>query len=168
MKALLNQFPNHTNNNPPSFPIPIDNKAVVTDINWTINPQTPTFDLLSPDFDILQAIQETVRALPIQIKVFHVKGHQARTKRWEELNVHAQINVLADEQADKIYQKDPGHTGIFPTWVTGTRAALFQDDRQVTKGVDKHIHLGCKTHPSNATIPYPPFTPSHRARKILG
>jgi hypothetical protein len=77
--------------------------------------------------------------LPIQIEVFHVKGHQDHTKRWEELNAYAQINVLADEQAEKIYRKTPGQTGIFPTWVTGTRAALFQEDRQVTKGVDKYI-----------------------------
>jgi hypothetical protein len=134
IKALLVQFPNT-----PSLPILIDNKAVVTDVNQTTNPQTPTFDLLSPDYDILQAIRETVGALPIQIKVFHINGHQDRTKRWEELNAYAQINVLADEQADKIYRKDPGQTSIFPTWVTGTRAALFQDDRQVTKGVDKYI-----------------------------
>jgi hypothetical protein len=52
---------------------------------------------------------------------------------------HAQINVLADEQADRIYQKDPGQAGISPIWVTGTQAALFQDDRQVTNGVDKYI-----------------------------
>jgi hypothetical protein len=48
IKALLNCFPNHTHNNPPSLPIPIDNKAVVTDVNRKINLQTPTFDLLSP------------------------------------------------------------------------------------------------------------------------
>jgi hypothetical protein len=77
--------------------------------------------------------------LPIQVKVFHVKGHQDRTNRWEELNAYAQINELADEQAEGIYQKDPGHIGIFPTWVSGTHAALFQDDRQVTKGVAKYI-----------------------------
>jgi hypothetical protein len=56
IKTLLNRFPNHTHNNPPSLPIPIDNKAVVTDVNRTINLQTPTFDLLSPDYDTLQAI----------------------------------------------------------------------------------------------------------------
>jgi hypothetical protein len=33
IKALLTRFPNHTHNNPPSLPIPIDNKAVVTDVN---------------------------------------------------------------------------------------------------------------------------------------
>jgi hypothetical protein len=139
IKALLTRFPNHTHNNPPSLPIPIDNKAVVTDVNRTINLQTPTFDLLSPDYDILQAIRETVQALPIQVEVFHVKSHQDRTKQWEDLNAHAQINVLADEQAERIYHKDPGNTGIFPTWVTGTRAALFHDNRHITKGVDKYI-----------------------------
>jgi hypothetical protein len=34
--------------------------------------------------------------------IFHVKAHQDQHKAWEELDKYAQINVLADEQADKI------------------------------------------------------------------
>jgi hypothetical protein len=73
-----------------------------------------TFDLLIPDYDILQAIPNIIRALPIQIKVFHVKGHQDHTKQWDELDPYAQINVLlADEQAETVYSKATGQAGIF-------------------------------------------------------
>jgi hypothetical protein len=139
IKALLDRFPNPSNTQPPTLPIPIDNKAIMTDVNRFLSAQTPTFDLLSPDYDILQAIHKIRCTLPIDIEVFHVKAHQDRTKRWDELDPYAQINVLADEQAEKIYHKDPANTGIFPMWVPGTRAALYHDDRQVTKSIDKYI-----------------------------
>jgi hypothetical protein len=35
------------------------------------------------------------------MEAFHVKG--LHEERWEELNAYAQINVLTDKQADKIY-----------------------------------------------------------------
>jgi hypothetical protein len=46
--------------------IPVDNEGVVKDVHRTINAQTPTYDLLSPDFDILQAIRTKLNELPIQ------------------------------------------------------------------------------------------------------
>jgi hypothetical protein len=139
IKALPDRFPLPSNIQPPTLPIPIDNKAVVTDVNRFLSAQTPTFDLLSPEYDILQAICKIRRTLPIDIKVFHVKAHQDRNKRWDELDPYAQINVLADEQAEKIYRKDPANTGIFPMWVPGTQAALYHDNQQVTKSIDNYI-----------------------------
>jgi hypothetical protein len=35
----------------------------------------------------------------------HVHGHQDRNKPWHELDLCAQINVLADQQANAIYRK---------------------------------------------------------------
>jgi hypothetical protein len=68
-----------------------------------------------------------------------VKGHQDNKKSWDKLDMRAQINVLADRQADEIYRKSPGRTGLFPTWVPGTGAALFHNDAQVTKGIPEYI-----------------------------
>ena len=137
--SLLARFPNHTNSDPPPLPIPIDNDGVVKDVHRIINDQTPTFDLLSPDYDIMQAIRTTLKALPILTDIFHVKGHQDRHKEWDDLDIYAKINVLADQQAEAIYRKPPRRTGIFPTWVPGTRAALFHGDMQVTKGIPQYI-----------------------------
>jgi hypothetical protein len=100
---------------------------------------TPTFDYLSPDYDIMQAICLTLRELPIDVSVYHVKGHQDRTKHWTELDPSAQINVLADRHAEALYRRPPARIGLFPPWVSGTRAALFHGDRQVTKTVPEYI-----------------------------
>ena len=58
-------YPSHTDSAPPPLPIPVDNEGVEKDAHCTINHQTSTFDLISPDFDILQAIRTTLNALPI-------------------------------------------------------------------------------------------------------
>jgi hypothetical protein len=68
IKALLDRFPNPSNTQPPTLPIPIDNKAIMTDVNRFLSAQTPTFDLLSPDYDILQAIHKIRCTLPIDIE----------------------------------------------------------------------------------------------------
>jgi hypothetical protein len=50
------------------------------------------------------------------------------------------INILADEQAAKIYGKAKDCAGLFPTWIPGTQAALFHDDsKQITKSIPAYI-----------------------------
>jgi hypothetical protein len=73
---------------------PVDNEGVVKDVHRTINAQTPTYDLLSPDFEILQEIRTKLNELPIRTDIAHIKGHQDRTKLWHELHLRAKINVL--------------------------------------------------------------------------
>ena len=141
INVLLQAYPN-ANLSPaahPTLPIPVDNEAVVKDLLHTINAQTPTFHLLSPDYDILQAIRSTIAALPLNINIFHVKSHQDLIKPFKELPPAAQINVLADQQADAIYNKRPHRTGLFPTWVPGTRAALFHGSQQITTRIPEYI-----------------------------
>jgi hypothetical protein len=96
VQKLLDQFPNHTDSQPSALPIPIDNDSVVRDVARTLKDDTPTFDYLSPDYDILQAIRTTIRELPIDVSIYHVKSHQDRDKHWAELDPNTQINVLAD------------------------------------------------------------------------
>jgi hypothetical protein len=87
----------------------------------------------------MQAIRSTLRELPIDVSIYHVKGHQDRMKHWSELDPSAQINVLADRNAEALYRRPPTRIGLFPSWVSGTRAALFHGDRQVTKTVPEYI-----------------------------
>jgi len=87
----------------------------------------------------MQALRTTIRALPIPVEIFHVKAHQDRDKHWSELDPCAQINILADRHADAIYRKHPDRTGLFPTWIPGTRTALFHGDRQVTHDIPLYI-----------------------------
>jgi hypothetical protein len=143
IQALLQQYPNTnpTNETNPTLPIPVDNEAVVKDLIQTVNEQTPTFHLLSPDYDILQAIRSTIAAIPITTDIFHVKSHQDKKTPYADLTPDAQINVLADRQAEAIYTKAPHRTGLFPTWVPGTRAALFHGPHQVTTRIPEYIRI---------------------------
>jgi hypothetical protein len=82
-------------------------------------------------------------AFPISTVIAHVNKHQNNHKRWDELDIQAQINILADHQADAIYWKSPCQTtSLFPTcWVPGTCAALYHDNfQQVTsRGIPDYI-----------------------------
>jgi hypothetical protein len=139
IQNLLRKFPNHTDTNPPPLQIPVDNEGVVQDVHRTINEQTPTYDLLSPDYDILQVIRTILIDLPIRTDIAHVCGHQDRHKLLHKLDNREQINVLADKQANAIYRKPQHQTGLFPSWIPGTRAALFHSEQQVTKGIHSYI-----------------------------
>ena len=73
IQKLLRKFPNHTDTNPHPLLIPVNNGGVVKDVHRTINnAQMPTYDLISPDFDILQAIRTKLNELPIRTDIAHV------------------------------------------------------------------------------------------------
>jgi hypothetical protein len=86
IQNLLHQNPNHTGSNSPPLLIPIDNEGMVKDVHHTIGDQTPTFDLINPDFEeILQATcsNTILNELPIWTNIAHVKRHKdQRTKLW--------------------------------------------------------------------------------------
>ena len=138
---LLRRYPdtNPDSGPTPSLSIAVDNKAVILDTNRTVNDLTSTLHLLNPDYDIMQATRSVITALPIPVDIFHVKSHQDLQKPIEELSPPAQINVLADHHADAIYHLSPMATGLFPTWVPGTRAALFHNQHQVTKDYPHYL-----------------------------
>jgi hypothetical protein len=138
---LLQWYPNahHDPINPPTLPIPVDNKAIIDNVGQTISDLTPTFNLLSSDHDIIQARQLLIAKLPIKVNIFHVKSHQDRLKPYDKLTPYAQINVLADHHADATHDAPPPTTGLFPTWIPGTRAALFHGQQQVTKDITTYI-----------------------------
>ena len=98
IEMLLQWYPNKTDTagDTPALPIPINNKSVIDDIHHLITEFTPTFQLLTPDFDIIQAIQTLINNLPIKVDIFHVKAHQDHDKPFNELTPYAQMNVLAD------------------------------------------------------------------------
>ena len=80
LSTLLKRYPDNTNDAgaTPALPIPIDNKSVIDDIQRPITDMTPIFQLLTPDFDIIQAIRKLIDDLPITVDIFHVKSHQDR------------------------------------------------------------------------------------------
>ena len=94
----LKKYPDTTNSTgeSPPLPIPIVNQSVIDDIQRHIDDTTPTFNMMNPDYDIIQAIRTIIPTLPIKLDIFHIKGHQDRTKAFKDLSPYAQLNVLAD------------------------------------------------------------------------
>jgi hypothetical protein len=83
---------------------------------------------------MLMMCRTKLNELPIPTDIAHVKGHQDRHKLWHKLDLCEKLNVLAgDRQANVIYKKPLWLTGLFPTWIPGTRAALFHGEQQARK-----------------------------------
>ena len=92
---LLHQFPRPPLTGIlPNLRICLDNKSVAdNDLEWTFNDMnTPVFDFLKADYDILQGILQVINELPLPTMVHWVKGHQDHQKPCNELP----ISVLAN------------------------------------------------------------------------
>ena len=100
---------------------------------------TPIFQFLTPDFDIIQAIGKIIKELPIKVDIFHVKSHQDRDKSFNELTPYAKMNVLANCYAEYLHSQPETMIGIFPSWIPGTKAALFHGDSPITSDIPKYI-----------------------------
>ena len=141
IKFILTLYPNQhpTTTPPPPLPIPLDSKAVLDDLTYTPDDTTSPFHYLQPNFDIIQAIQQLIPTLPIKVKLYHVKSHQDDNTPFPELSPHAQINVLADAHATAIHQMQPHTTGLFPSWLSNTKAALYHHGQQVTSNIPAYV-----------------------------
>jgi hypothetical protein len=138
---LLLQYPDHApsdNSNPP-LSIYVDNKAVLQDLARPVDDTTPAFHFLTPEYDIIQGIRTLRASLPVPVIFAHVKSHQDQQHPYEELTPDAQINILADQYAAAVHRQRPHHTGLFPSWIPGTRAALFHGPSPITKHIPAYV-----------------------------
>jgi hypothetical protein len=87
----------------------------------------------------------TLRAqLSINTVFSYVKSHQDRQHPFANLPPAAQINILADQSASAIHQKQANCIGLFPTWIPGTWAALHCGLYPITNNLP--AYLGTATH----------------------
>jgi len=119
----------------------LDNRSVTTDIEWTFDINTSPFDYLKADYNIIQAIQEQNRKLPLELCVSWVKGHQDRDKMWGELTSAAKANVYADKTCDETHDRPVLQSAVFPTQVPGTKATLLHKGRPVTKKIEQYTSI---------------------------
>jgi hypothetical protein len=141
ISQLLMQFP-HTHprvGQTPTLPVYADHDAVLKDLKRDLEDQTPTFSYLCPDHDIIQGIRALHAQLPINTVFSHVKSHQDRQHPIANLTPVAQINILADQNASAIHQKQAYCTGLFPTWIPGTWAALHRGSYPITKNLPAYL-----------------------------
>jgi hypothetical protein len=136
---LLKQYPNHTGTNPHPLLIPIDNDVVlVKDVHRIItNAQTPTYDLLSPDFDNNAG---SPHYLPIRTDIAHIKGHQDRTKLWHELDLRAKCIAASG----KICNQQQCKSAQTLSSVNSTTVTAYYSNQDT----DSPPHLNLSTIPS--------------------
>ena len=74
ISLMLEKYPDHTSTagTTPALPIPVDNQSVIDNIRRPVTDLSPTFMMLTPDFDIIQAIRTMIPMLPIPVNIFHV------------------------------------------------------------------------------------------------
>ena len=90
-------------------------------------------NVMDPDWDITSNIIAVATDIP-GIRFQYVRGHQDRTTSYDRLPLLAQLNVDADEMANK-YQRDHGkpRTTVLPTDTSGVY--LHTTDGSITKQV---------------------------------
>jgi hypothetical protein len=109
-----------------------DNMALILRIDKQLarNKWYPN-DTISSDWDVLQAIVNTLRLFDQTPFVSHVKGHQDDTTTYALLPLEAQLNVDADSAAT-LFQADHGATRYLVPIIAGNSAQLNIDNKTVT------------------------------------
>ena len=120
---------------------------MIDDIHRPITDMTSIFQLLTPDFDIIQAIRKIIEDLPIQVDIFHVKSHQDRDKPFNKLTPYAKMNVLADRYAKYLHSQPETTIGIFPSWIPGIKAAIYHGASQITSDIPNYIQWAIQEPP---------------------
>ena len=64
---------------------------------------TPVFDFLKANYDILQGILQVINELLLQMTVRWVKGHQDHHKPRNELPISALANCIANDVCTKTH-----------------------------------------------------------------
>ena len=102
-------------------------------------------DPLSPEWDVVIGVQQLLKSMP-RITLQHIKGHQDRTTDYHRLPLLAQLNVDADELANK-YQQDHGshQPNVLLTQWAG--AHLIFPSGTVTSKYEKAIRYQASAEP---------------------
>ena len=102
-------------------------------------------DVLCPDWDILIEIQIALEKLP-HVKLEYVKGHQDRTKPYDQLDTMAQLNVDADAKAGQ-YQDVHGASRPHVLMTAHARAHLCDYQGTITSHYPERTRI-CATAPA--------------------
>ena len=125
----------------------VDNKSIAKDdLDWTFdNVNTPIFNFLKADYDILQGILQAINKLPLKATVHWVKGHQDYHNPHHKLPLSALANCITDDVCTETHDWNPTEVGRIPNWIPGTKAALLLNGLLVFKDQDDYIKTAATT-----------------------
>ena len=124
-----------------------DNKGLLQRIlsltNQTFaNPSTT----MAPDWDIVQAIVNTFRLLPIPPEITHVKGHQDDVTPLENLPFLARCNCAADKLATT-HNRLRGRNGALVPRIEGNPIQLHIRGETINSGYERAIRIAASAPP---------------------
>ena len=102
-------------------------------------------DCVSPDWDVLIEIQDSLEKLP-SISLSYVKGHQDRTRSYQSLDVMGQLNVDADRKASD-YQDAHGAERPIVLMMPRTKVQMVSAQGTVTSKYADYVRYKATVTP---------------------
>ena len=111
-----------------------DNKSALDRSN---TPEQSLDDMTAAEGDLLKVIKDTLPKFS-NIALQHVRGHQDRTKSYENLPLQAQLNVDCDKAA-KETMREQSQPATRPEPIEGTGATLYLNNNMITTDINSEI-----------------------------
>jgi len=121
-----------------------DNLGMIRKLNWLFSYRLAlTKSVLDSEWDILQANFDTLARYPDQPTILHVKGHQDKTKSYEELSFSAKLNVDADRLCNE-YMEECGTPFPLVPFDPSSQVMLVVNGHSVTRRLEKTIRTAAQ------------------------
>ena len=116
-----------------------DSKSVIDIVNeMSMWKDYYSAETLAAEWDILQALTSLLQKMPKTMELQHIKGHQDNQKRYEDLELPAQLNVDADKLAGSYtYPDNIAHTHT--TIIKGAIVLVHTPDGTINSKFKKHL-----------------------------
>jgi hypothetical protein len=123
----------------PWLRIATDNQGLIARIKTGLAPKTVFAGAaLSPEYDIINEIQDIIRRLPIKLVWEHVKRHQDEKKKWYELTRMETLNVRADYHATQGIANNTNPARIIHT-IPSSKVSLRIQETTITSHYATHL-----------------------------
>jgi hypothetical protein len=110
-----------------------------------LNGSKVVLNCAAPDWDVLIEIQDSLEKLP-NISLSYVKGHQDRTRSYQELDVMGQLNVDADRKASE-FQDAHGATRPIVLLMPRTKVHLVGPQGTITSHYGDYLRHAATATP---------------------
>jgi len=96
-----------------------DNSGLIQQVQALQDNKIPNpSQAISNDYDLINKIYQTIKCLPVPVKLQHVKGHQDKAPPPADLPYKAQLNILCDSRARNNLETLPLNLCLHPTLPT--------------------------------------------------
>jgi hypothetical protein len=132
-------IPTFPSGSDPWLRIATDNQGLISRIKSGLATKTVFAGAaLSPEYDVVNEILDTVKRLTLTVVWEHVKGHQDDTKKWYELTRMETLNVRADQLATYGLEQIVSPEKVIQQ-IPSSKVALIVRDTTITSHYATHL-----------------------------